>query len=162
MRNMKSKVASGTLVVAAALIALRVGFPSSTLPRAYAQEQAQKNQRPTCSLETLDGRYGLTFTGFGTRAPVPAPVGSFIPVAGVGVVTFDGKGSLSLSETVSFGGNVAPLITSGTYTVNPDCTGSLNAINSASLNLVIVNDGKEILAINTLPGRVATDTLVKQ
>ena len=109
MRNMKAKVALGTLVVAAALIALRVGFPNGTLPRVHAQEAAREDEREGCSLETLKGGYGLTFTGLGTNGPVPALSDAFIPVAGVGVVTFDGSGNLSLSETLSFGGKVAPL-----------------------------------------------------
>ena len=162
MRNKKIKVALGTLVVAAALIAVGVGFPSGALPKVHAQEGALQDGRESCSLETLKGGYGLTFHGLGTSGPVPAPIGAFIPVAGVGTVTFDGNGNLSLSETVSFGGKVAPLTTPGTYAVNPDCTGSLQAVNAAHLNFVIVHNGREILAINTDQGRVATDNLEKQ
>ena len=158
MRNKKAEAALATVVVATALIAVRVCFPSGTLPKVHAQE----GEDQSCSLETLKGSYGLTFHGLGTSGPVPAPVDAFIPVAGVGTVTFDGSGNLSLFETVSFGGKVAPLTTSGTYTVNPDCTGSLHAVNAAHLNFVVVHKGREILAINTDPGRVATDNLEKQ
>ena len=162
MQNMKVKVALGTLVVAAALIALRVGFPSGTLPRVHAQEGAREDEREGCSLETLKGGYGLTFTGLGTSETHPVPINFFIPVAGVGTMTFDGSGNLSLSETVSFGGKVGPMITTGKYRVNPDCTGSLEAVGAADWNFVIVHNGKEILAINTIQGRVATVNLVKQ
>jgi hypothetical protein len=158
MRNMNTRAAVTTLVVAAALIALRIGLPSGTLPRVHAQE----NGREGCSLETLKGGYGLTFHGFGTEGPVPTQINAFTPVAGVGVVTFDGSGNLSLSETVSRGGLIAPLTTAGSYTVNPDCTGSLEAGRAAHLNFVIVHNVKEILAINTDQGRVAVDNLEKQ
>ena len=161
MRNKKIKVAFGTLVVAAALIAVGVGFPSGALPKVHAQEGALQDGRESCSLETLKGGYGLTFHGLGTSGPVPAPIGAFIPVAGVGTVTFDGNGNLSLSETVSFGGQVVPLMTTGTYTVNPDCTGSLQT-SAAHVNFVIVHHGKEIRAISTDQGHVATVNLEKQ
>jgi hypothetical protein len=162
MRNKKVKVALGILVVAAAVAAVQVRFSSGALPRVHAQERAREDERESCSLETLKGGYGLTFTGLVTSGPVPAPITAFIPVAGVGAMTFDGNGNLSLSETVSFGGSVTPLITTGTYTVNPDCTGSLQAVNAADVNFVIVQHGKEILAVNTDQGHVATVNFKKQ
>src|SRR6266852_2823652 len=144
MRNMKIRVAIGTLVAVAALIALRAGFPSGTLPTVHAQEVDLEG----CSAATLHGRYGLTFSGYGTNGAVPAPITAFIPVAGVGLVTFDGNGNLSAAETVSNGGSVFPVNLPGNYTVNSDCTGSLTTAN-AHLNLVIVRNGREILAVNT-------------
>ncbi len=48
-----------------------------------------------------------------------------------------------------------------TYTVNSDCTGSFTT-SRAHLNLVIVRNGREILAVNTEPGRVAVDNFVKE
>lgn len=160
MRNMKTKVAVATLVVAGGLIVLPVGFHSSILPSAHAQENSWELRG--CRLETLKGGYGLTFHGYGTTGPVPALINAFIPVAGVGVMTFDGSGGLSLSETVSRGGIATPLVASGTYTVNPDCTGSLAAVNAANWNFVIVDHGRHILAINLDQGRVAADDLEKQ
>jgi hypothetical protein len=156
MRNMKIRVALGTLVAVAALIALRAGFPSGTLPKVHAQEEAGATK--VCSLETLEGRYGVTFSGFGANAAVP---GTFTPAAGVGLVTFDGDGNLSASETVSNGGQIFPVNLPGTYTVNSDCTGSFTTAN-AHLNLVIVRNGREILAVNTQQGRVVVDNFIKQ
>jgi hypothetical protein len=148
---MKIRVVLGTLVAVAALITLRAGFPNSTLPKVHAQEVDLEG----CSLATLKGGYGLTFSGYGTNGA------AFIPAAGVGLVTFDGNGNLSASETVSNGGNVFPVNLPGTYTVNSDCTGSLTTAN-AHLNLVIVRNGREILAVNTQQGRVVVDNLIKQ
>jgi hypothetical protein len=159
MRNKKIGVALGTLIVAAALIALPLCFPAGTLSSVHGQVQHRDDDREGCSLETLNGRYGLTFHGF---AASPAPSNTFIPVAGAGIVSFDGRGNLSISETVSFGGQILPLELPGTYTVNSDCTGSLTTGNDVHLNLVIVRDGREILAINADPGRVAVDNFVKQ
>jgi len=154
---MKIRAAIGTLVAVAALIALRATFPGGTLPKVHAQEDTPQ----PCSVATLNGRYGLTFSGFATNGAVPAPITAFIPAAGEGLVTFDGNGNLSASETVSFGGLVMPVNVSGTYTVNSDCTGSFTT-SRAHLNLVIVRNGREILAVNTDPGRVAVDNFVKE
>ena len=159
MRNKKVKVALGILAVAALLAVVHAVFPSGAMPRLYAQEGALENE--SCSLETLKGGYGLTFNSLVTSGPVPAKINAFIPVAGVGTETFDGNGNLSLSETVSFGGQVVPLMTTGTYTVNPDCTGSLQT-SAAHVNFVIVHHGKEIRAISTDQGHVATVNLEKQ
>jgi hypothetical protein len=138
MRNMKTRVAIGTLVAVAALIALRATFPGGTLPKVHAQEDTLQ----PCSVATLNGTYSLTFSGFFTRGPVPAAISNFTPIAGGGLVTFDGNGNLSASETVSVGGLISPVNVPGTYTVNSDCTGSFITTPNAHLNLVIVRNGR--------------------
>jgi len=157
VRNMKIRVAIGTLVAVAALIGLGATFPGSTLPKVHAQEVDLEG----CSAATLNGRYGLTFSGYSTNGAVPAPINAFIPVAGGGLVAFDGKGNLSASETVNLGGKILSVNLPGTYTVNSDCTGSLTTAN-AHLNLVIVRNGREILAVNTDQGHVVVDNFIKQ
>ena len=157
MRNIKATVALATLVAVAAIIGLGATVPGGTLPKVHAQEVDLEG----CSAATLHGRYGLTFSGYGTNGAVPAPITAFIPVAGVGLVTFDGNGNLSASETVSNGGSVFPVNLPGNYTVNSDCTGSLTTAN-AHLNLVIVRNGREILSVNTQQGRVVVDNFIKQ
>ncbi|HYS58326.1 MAG TPA: hypothetical protein VEM34_09340 [Burkholderiales bacterium] len=157
MRNIKATVALATLVAVAAIIGLGATVPGGTLPKVHAQEVDLEG----CSAATLHGRYGLTFSGYGTNGAVPAPITAFIPVAGVGLVTFDGNGNLSASETVSNGGSVFPVNLPGNYTVNSDCTGSLTTAN-AHLNLVIVRNGREILSVNTQQGRVVVDNFIKE
>jgi len=157
MRNIRATVALATLVAVAAIIGLGATVPGGTLPKVHAQEVDLEG----CSAATLHGRYGLTFSGYGTNGAVPAPITAFIPVAGVGLVTFDGNGNLSASETVSNGGSVFPVNLPGNYTVNSDCTGSLTTAN-AHLNLVIVRNGREILSVNTQQGRVVVDNFIKE
>jgi hypothetical protein len=50
----------------------------------------------------------------------------------------------------------------GTYTVNSDCTGTFITTPNAHLNLVILRKGREIQAVNTVPGNVILDNFVKQ
>jgi len=157
MRNMKIKVVLATLVAVAAMIGLGATFPGGTLTKVHAHEEALE----ACSAATLNGTYALTFSGFTTRGPVPAAINNFTPVAGGGFVTFDGDGNLSASETVSVGGQVNPVNTTGTYTVNSDCTGTFTTPH-AHLNLVLLRKGREIQAVNTDPGNVILDNFIKQ
>jgi len=160
MRNMKTKVILATLVAAAAMIGLWASVPGGTLPRVRAQEVDR--DRDSCSAATLKGTYALTFSGFFTRGPVPGAINNFTPVAGGGLVTFDGNGNLSASETVSIGGLITTVNVPGTYTVNSDCTGTFITTPNAQLNLVILHNGREIQAVNTVPGNVILDNFVKQ
>ncbi len=157
MRNIKATVALATAVAVGAMLGLGVNFTGGTLPKVHAQEVDLEG----CRAATLNGRYGLTFSGYSTNGAVPAPIGAFLPVAGGGLVTFDGVGNLSVSETVNLGGKVLPTNLPGTYTVNTDCTGTLTTPN-AHLNLVIVRNGREILAVNTDQGHVVVDNFIKQ
>ena len=159
MRNMKATVALATLIAVAAMVRLGATLPERTLPKVHAQDVDLEG----CSVATLNGRYGLTFHGFSTNSAVlPVPIGAFVPVAGGGVATFDRNGNLSISETVNLGGQLLPLTLSGSYTVNADCTGSITTTSGVHLKTVIVRNGREILAVNTDPGRVAVDNFIKQ
>ena len=161
MRNKTPGLVLGTIAAAGVIIAVSVNSQRGILPSAQAQ-MTEEHHHETCSVRSLRGGYGLIFQGFGTMAPVPALTGSFLPAAGVGVVNFDGSGSLTLADTVSTGGKVAVISTTGTYTVASDCTGTLNAPGAAVWSFVIVHDGRQILAINTIQGRVAAVNLEKQ
>lgn len=75
-----------------------------------------------CSNMTIFGQYAFTITG---QILAPAPVAG--PVAGVTLTTFDGFGSLTQVDHVTHNG-VVPVEAwrpaTGTYSVNPDCTGT--------------------------------------
>ena len=157
MDNMKTKVVLATLEAAAAMIGLGATFCGGTLPKVHAQDVDLER----CSAATLNGRYALTFSGYSTTGAVPALTSASIPVVGGGLVTFDGNGNLSASETVNLGGLIEPVNVTGTYAVNSDCTGTFTT-SHAHLNLVIVRNGREILAVNTDPGHVVLDNFIKQ
>ncbi len=158
MRNMKTKVVLTALVAGAAIVGLGAAYPGGTLPKVHADEEFLH----ACSDATLNGTYSLTFSGFTTRGPVPAAINNFTPVAGGGLVTFDGHGNVSASETVSIGGLITPVNVPGTYTVSSDCTGTFITTPNAQLNLVILRNGREIQAVNTVPGNVILDNFVKR
>jgi hypothetical protein len=72
-----------------------------------------------CSLSTLTGTFAYTVTGSFVAAP--APVG---PYAEVGAQTFDGNGGTTTAGMSNTNGSPAPATSTGTYTVNSDCTGT--------------------------------------
>jgi hypothetical protein len=100
-----------------------------------------------CSNRTLSGAYGYAAEGL----LLPAP-GVALQFRGLGMTHFDGRGNLTWVEhTVIDGAPVEAGWTaaSGTYTVNPDCTGAavVNTPNSPvplNLALVVVKQGRQV------------------
>ncbi len=72
-----------------------------------------------CSTATLTGTFAITTTGVFVAAP--AALG---PYAAAGTQTFDGKGGTIVTGMANTNGNVTLVANTGTYTVNPDCTGT--------------------------------------
>ena len=108
---------------------------------------------PLCPLgdATLHGTYvvsgGGTIVGLG-------------PVTSVGEVTYDGKGKSNAAYTLSANGTILPVTVAGTYTVNPDCTGS-KTIGATHFNFVITPDGSTITWIVTDLNVTASGTGVR-
>jgi hypothetical protein len=68
-----------------------------------------------CTNSSLKGTFSHMGTGFITG------VG---PLAGVGTDTFDGNGGITGTASLSINGNIVSVTETGTYKVNPDCTGT--------------------------------------
>ena len=88
----------------------------------HAQGGAQ--ERRICTERTIQGSYGYTFIGARPASPMPgAPI---VEGRGVGIRIFDGQGNFTQVDSVK-GVNTPALIdqpASGTYKINPDCTGT--------------------------------------
>lgn len=109
----------------------------------------------TCSNHTLRGDYG-----FDIQAQLTFDIVRVL--RGVAMTHFDGRGHLKQVDHVVVGG-FPPLPTnawnagSGTYSVNPDCTGTAT-INfadgrpSVTLSLVVVREGTEVHTVVDNPG----------
>lgn len=104
-----------------------------------------------CSNRTLQGDYGYAAEGVLLGIPgLPE-----VQFRSVGMTHFDGKGNLTWVEHTVVNGvplNAGWTAASGTYTVNPNCTGTavVNTPNSpVPLNLafVVVKQGKEIHSV---------------
>jgi hypothetical protein len=146
------RIAIAKAFTIAAFTALAMGIG----PKANAQDKG-------CSNATLKGTFAEKDTGFITNPP-PAAASLF---AGVNLDTFDGKGTITATGFSSIDGTVTAQTETGTYTVNPDCTGAYEVLISpggftAHAFFVINDNGNEVQIIVTDPGNVITCIARKQ
>ena len=104
--NMKRNIIAKTITIAALSAAALVAMPTA---------KAQG-----CSNSTLSGTFA--YKGTGAILTPPAIAG---PIDDVTTLTFNGNGVLTGSGVLNQGGTATPVTKTGTYTVNPDCTGTL-------------------------------------
>src|SRR5580693_10225953 len=102
---------------AAALVLLTLGAAGS----AHALSDVEG-----CNNKLLYGHYGFTLQG--TKFPVQGVTGPTGLQVGVAMADFDGEGSFEQIDSVTIAGTATSDFThtpaKGTYTVNPDCTGT--------------------------------------
>lgn len=106
-----------------------------------------------CTAATFKGNYGFTFSGFFQDQGVDRPI------SGIGIGTFDGQGNSSATVTASFDGVLSTFPWTGTYSVNPDCTGALTAtpgMGLVSFSIVVVRSGSEVFGEASDPGHAWT------
>lgn len=104
---------------------------------------------PPCSNRTLQGDYAFAIEGAVLR--------------GVAMTNFDGEGNLTQADHVVING-VPPVADwrqgTGTYTVNPDCTGTAQINNPGRppvhLRFVLAQQGKQIHTVVTDPGTLSS------
>jgi hypothetical protein len=111
----------------------------------------------TCSNSTIRGSYAFTIHG-----TVFVPGGSTVLLDGLAKQTFDGDGNFSQVDAVADNGNLPPgwRPGSGTYSVNPDCTGTqtivVPGIPDVHLQFIVAQSGNRIHQVVIDPGVAAT------
>jgi hypothetical protein len=125
-----------------------------------------------CSNASLRGTWGYTETG---SVIAPTPTGGTVTLlaAAVGTYTFDNDGNFTGDQNSSAGGNVSHDAKEGIYTVNPDCTGTLDLVvyNQAGVaqrhsvwSIVIADNGQELrsimLSMTALPSGVTLSPIM--
>ena len=120
-----------------------------------------KAENKGCSNATLKGTFSHLGTGFVTAPPTMAG-----PLAGVGTDTFDGNGKMTGAATLNINGNPVSATETGTYKVNPDCTGTytvqFSVGGSTNVSFVITAGGDEIQGVCTDAGSVVTHIFKRQ
>jgi hypothetical protein len=124
------------------------------------QASAQDDQ--SCSKASLKGNYGFQFSG---------SIPNVLAIGGIARVVFDGQGNFTQTddEQINVSGQAPVVILdrpgNGTYTINPDCTGSETLNVGGQIHhsrLVLVNHGKKIFDMGSDPGVVLTGVGEKQ
>ena len=111
-----------------------------------------------CSNSTIRGSYAFTIHG-----SIILPDGSTLLVDGLAKQTFDGNGNFTQVDAVAVGGNLTPgwRPGSGTYSVNPDCTGTQTIVipgnpSDVHVQFIVAQSGNTIHQVVIDPGVAAT------
>ena len=111
----------------------------------------------SCRNSTIRGTYALTL-----RGQIFLPDGSILVLDGIVRQTFDGNGTFSQVDAVATNGMLSPgwRPGSGTYSVNPDCTGSqtikVEGIPDVHLQFIVSQSGNKIRQVVIDPGIATT------
>jgi len=136
--NMKSRIS---------LFLLTLALTASSTLTAHA----------ACNNLTIKGTYAFTIHG-----TVFLPGGFTLLIDGIDKVTFDGDGNLTQVDAVATNGNLPPgwRPGTGTYSVNPDCTGTQTIVIPGNPDLhtqiVVAQSGNTIHGMVTDPGFATT------
>jgi hypothetical protein len=116
-----------------------------------------------CTNVSIQGTFA--FNGVGS---IVSPANQAGPLADVNTLTFDGYGNITAGTgSISVAGSISPITESGTYTVNPDCTGNYTVLISplgftAHYFFVIDNSKTELEVVCTDSGVVFSGVARRQ
>jgi hypothetical protein len=111
----------------------------------------------TCSNSTIRGSYAYTIHG-----QVFIPNGPTLLIDGLARTTFDGEGNVTELDAIAANGNGAPgwVSNTGTYSVNPDCTGTITVTNGNQPlihgQMIVAQSGNTIHEMLIDPGFATT------
>ena len=156
------KIRAGLQRPRLALLALTLAALVAVVPLT-ASHARQSDESAACTLQTIAGTYSFRTTGVQIRSD-----GTQVEFASLGVYVRDGQGNLtSGSLTANTGGTVTrSTFNGGSYTVNPDCTGSQTTIlqdgRAVNLDFVIADSGRIVEFVLVGPTSVVGGTQTKQ
>lgn len=120
--------------------------------------QLSSAQPSACDNSTIRGSYAFTIHG-----TLFLPNGSTLIVDGIDRATFDGHGNFTQLDAVATNGVFATAgwrPGSGTYSVNPDCTGTQTLVVAGMpdlhLQFIVAQSGNTIHQVVTDPGFATT------
>src|ERR1700747_1221194 len=143
MKTKLTKMIMTSLAFTGALVCLLAVIAPGTSVTARAAADGQ-----VCSVHMLRGLYLWTFDGFENFG------GNFVPKAIMQGLQFNGDGTtFNPFGTVNIGGFIIIDATGGvgTYTVNPDCTGTLSITNGPTFNIYVGPGAQKVWTLETSP-----------
>lgn len=123
-----------------------------------AQPASAQEHGRTCNVATLKGTYQFASSGFMGEGSTMVP----FTVAGFDVL--DGHGNLTSNSTAVVNGTVIfqnAIVPNGSYTIQQDCTGTLNlGASGIVLDFFVAADGERFDYVQTAPpGNVLAGTI---
>ena len=146
--NAKEMIMTRNTIAKSFTIAAVTALALSVAPTANAEDKG-------CSNASVIGTFAVTTTGYSVHAP--DPVGPAF--AQVSMLTFGAAGVIANVGMSNSNGTVGQANNTGTFTVNPDCTGTFTlsgAKGPATWFFVISDNWNEIRAICVDPFAVLT------
>ncbi len=111
-----------------------------------------------CAARSLQGTYATKTTGYLYKPQLTLPNGQAPWIVGVGIVEFDGRGTITFVTGVnSFAGYIVPSTVSfsGTYALAANCSGTITFTDSfnipESIYFVIAENGAKLFGLYTSP-----------
>ena len=137
-----------------------------SVPHAQTSDPAHSESLKdrACTNATLNGAYAFAIEGVFVDAPTP------LPLRGVAVTKFDGRGNVTQVDHVVFNGTPPPLDwtpATGWYELNADCTGQMeleipgSPFSPVILRLSVGANGTHINAVVSKPGYIVSSTGTK-
>ena len=143
MKTKLVKSITSYLLFACALVSLVAAMTLGTSATARAAAGGQ-----ACSVHMLRGLYLWTFDGYANLG------GNLLPKAVMQGLQFNGDGTtFNPFGTVNIGGKIIIDATGGvgTYTVAPDCTGTLSITNGPTFNIYVGPGAQQVWTLETSP-----------
>ncbi len=142
MKTKLTKMIMSCLAFACALVCLAATMAPGT--SATARAEADRH----CDAHMLRGLYLWTFDGYANFG------GNFVPKAIMQGLRFNGDGTtFNPFGTVNIGGTIMIDATGGvgTYTVAPDCTGTLSITGGPTFNIYVGPGAQQVWTLETSP-----------
>src|SRR5438874_3447875 len=153
MKTKLTKIIMSSLAFACALVCLAVTMAPGTSATARAAADGGR----VCSVHMLRGLYLWTFDGYTNFG------GNFVPTAVLQGLQFNGDGTtLNTFGTVNIGGTIVFDVTGvvGSYTVAPDCTGTLSITGGPNFNIYVGPGAQKVWTIQSSPTPASTGVSV--
>jgi hypothetical protein len=147
MKTKLTKMIMSSLAFACALVCLAATMAPGTPATAQSALDAR-----VCSVGMLRGSYLWTFDAYENFD------GNFVPVAVMQGLQFNGDGTTyNTFGTVNIGGTIVFDVTGavGSYTVAPDCTGTLSITGGPSFNIYVGPGARQVWTIQSSPDPLA-------
>ena len=145
---MKNRIGPFTLLLALAL---------AGAGNAFAADDSTRGRRlRRCSDATLHGTYLFANDG------VALSGNDRDRFANAGMDVYDGNGHVRSIYTLSVNGTISRFSrVTGTYTVNPDCTGTARYSDGTRYDQFVAPDGSQVAFVQTNPGTVVAASELK-